>query len=142
MTQSLRGLQKFFFICGCVLAMTSIMAGAFASHVLASELDAERLNIFDLAVRYQMQHAFALLILALAVKFLRRDAAFLAGWLFLFGTFIFSGSLYLLSLSGQKVWGAVTPIGGVLFLLGWIHLILSAFRLRTREREEEEVPHA
>ncbi|WP_425148061.1 DUF423 domain-containing protein [Deinococcus sp.] len=98
---------------GTLLAGSGVALGAFAAHALKGSLSAAMLEVFETGVRYQMYHGLGLLALA-ALPGQRRAPL----WLLL-GTLIFSGSLYLLSLSGLKVLGAITPIGGVLLLIGW-----------------------
>lgn len=100
-----------------------VALGAFGAHALKARLSPEMLTIFETGVRYQMYHCFALLavgILASQLSSLRQLTT--AGWLFVAGTLIFSGSLYILSLSGVKTWGAVTPLGGLCLLAGWLTL--------------------
>jgi uncharacterized membrane protein YgdD (TMEM256/DUF423 family) len=101
-----------------------VAAGAFGAHGLRGSLAPDRLEIFETAVRYQLVHALALL----AVEVLGAPRA---GWAFLAGTLVFSGSLYLLVLTGQRWFGAVTPIGGVLLLVGWALLALAAYAGRS-----------
>ncbi len=98
---------------GALLAGTGVALGAFGAHALKSTLTPDMLANFETGVRYQMYHGLGLLGLAL-LPGQRRAPAFL-----LAGTLIFSGSLYVLSLTGTKWWGAVTPVGGVLQLVGW-----------------------
>ncbi len=86
------------------------------------------LAIFETASRYQMMHALALLAAAWAMTQFHPGLARAAAWFFILGAVIFSGSLYILSLSGVKAWGAVTPLGGLLLLAGWLTLALAAFR--------------
>ena len=108
-----------------------VILGAFGAHALRDTLDAERLAIFETGVRYQMYHALALVAVAWLVE--RRPdqrAARLAGLLFVTGVGIFSGSLYALALSGVRWLGAITPIGGVAFILEWGALALAAYRAR------------
>lgn len=99
---------------GAVLAGTSVALGAFGAHALKSSLDAGALANFETGARYQMYHGLALLALG-AFPQQRRAPGFL-----LAGALVFSGSLYVLSLSGQTWLGAITPIGGVLMLVGWV----------------------
>ncbi len=93
--------------------------GAFGAHALKTRLTPDMLAIFETGVRYQVYHALALLLLA-AVRGPSK-----AGWCFTAGIVLFSGSLYILALTGVRKWGAVTPIGGVLFLIGWLILMFS-----------------
>ncbi len=95
-------------------------AGAFAAHGLEKTLDERGLALFETAARYQMYHALALVAVGLLIGQGRGGGALgVAGWSFLGGSIVFSGSLYALALTGIKWLGAITPIGGVLFLVGW-----------------------
>jgi uncharacterized membrane protein YgdD (TMEM256/DUF423 family) len=120
--------DKTLFILGSLSGFLSVAAGAFGAHGLKNKLAPEMLAIFETAARYQMFHAFALFAAAWAVTQFHPGLARSAGWFFLFGTLVFSGSLYLLVFTGVKTWGAVTPLGGLMLLAGWICLALSAFR--------------
>jgi uncharacterized membrane protein YgdD (TMEM256/DUF423 family) len=105
---------------GAVLALLAVALGAFGAHSLREIVSPERLQTFETGVRYQMYHALALLIMsALPLKNYR------AAWFILVGTVIFSGSLYVLVLSNVGIFGAITPMGGVLQLIGWALLIFS-----------------
>lgn len=115
-------MDRFFFIASSISAFLGVALGAFAAHGLKSRLSAEMLQIFEVGVRYQMYHALALLAAAWASSRWPGMSVTAAGWLFLAGTVIFSGSLYLLSVTGLRWLGAITPIGGVAFLLGWLLL--------------------
>lgn len=101
---------------GALTAGLAVAAGAFGAHGLKEQIPADRLTIFEVGVRYQMYHALAVLIVSLLPDSRPRDAA---GWAFLAGIVVFSGSLYVMALSGVRWWGAITPIGGVAFLIGW-----------------------
>ena len=107
-------------VIGSISGAISVAAGAFGAHALKSKLSPEMLNAFDVGVKYQMFHALALLAVGLIVA--KIPAANTAGWLFLIGTVLFSGSLYALSLSGIKFFGPITPIGGLCLIAGWITL--------------------
>lgn len=109
------------------LGFLGVAAGAFAAHGLKPRLSAEMLAIFETAVRYQMYHVAALLGTAWAIQNTSGEAALWAGRLFIAGTLIFSGSLYVLSLTGVRWLGAVTPIGGAAFLAGWVCLAWAGF---------------
>jgi len=121
-------LTRTFWIAGCLLALTAVAAGAFGAHGLRGRIPADLLEVFETAARYQMYHALALLGVAWAVSHWANPLTSAAGWLFIGGTVIFSGSLYVLALSGTRWLGAVTPIGGVLFLAGWACLAFAAWR--------------
>ncbi len=121
-------MDRFFFIIGSLSAFLAVALGAFAAHGLRSKLEPEMLNVFEVGVRYQMYHALALLAVAWASARWPGSSINAAGWLFIAGTIIFSGSLYLLSLTGIRWLGAITPIGGLAFLLGWLLLAWGAWR--------------
>lgn len=120
--------MKIFWILGALFALLSVGAGAFGAHGLRARLEPDLLAIFETAARYQMYHALALLATAWAVERWPGTGAALAGWLFVAGILIFSGSLYLLVLTGTRWLGAITPIGGVAFLAGWAVLAWAGFR--------------
>lgn len=118
-------METLFFI-GALSGGLAVTLGAFGAHALKAKLPLQRLETFETAVRYQMYHALALLLTAVAsIHWPESDYPLLAGWLFVLGTFLFSGSLYLLTLSSRRQWGAVTPLGGVAFLAGWICLAIT-----------------
>jgi uncharacterized membrane protein YgdD (TMEM256/DUF423 family) len=121
-------MEKTFFVLGAALAALGVALGAFGAHGLANLLDADRLNTYEVAVRYQMYHALALLAVAWAFSRWPAQAGWLnaAGWLFVAGVALFSGSLYLLAVSGVRWLGAITPLGGVAFIAGWVCLGLAA----------------
>ncbi len=114
-----------FFRIGVFLAGAAVALGAFGAHALRARVSPDLLAVFESGVRYQMYHALALIAISLGAT--RWSAAHLtaAGWLFVAGVVLFSGSLYLLTLTGVRWWGAVTPLGGVAFLAGWIALLLA-----------------
>lgn len=123
-----------FFTLGAVSASIAVAAGAFGAHALRARLAPRLLEVFETAARYQMYHALALLAVAWLVD---RAAgtpaerpATVAGWAFVVGTVLFAGSLYLMAFTGVGVLGAITPLGGVGFLIGWVSLALAAARTR------------
>jgi uncharacterized membrane protein YgdD (TMEM256/DUF423 family) len=113
---------------GAISALLAVAAGAFGAHALRDRLAADRLAVFETAARYQMYHALALLAAGWAVGRWPGGAAVAAGWLFVAGTLVFSGSLYLLTLTGARWLGAITPLGGLAFILGWAALAWAALR--------------
>jgi uncharacterized membrane protein YgdD (TMEM256/DUF423 family) len=121
-------MDRIFFACGAASAMLAVAAGAFGAHALRARLTPEHLAIFETGARYQIYHALALLAVAWAVSRWPGPLPVYAGWLFVGGSVVFSGSLYTLALTGARWWGAVTPIGGVAFLAGWLRLVLMAVR--------------
>lgn len=113
---------------GAANGFLAVAAGAFAAHALKTKLDVNALQIFETGARYQMYHALAIGLAALAMREAGVNAAQFAAALFLTGIVLFSGSLYLLALTGSKMLGIVTPFGGVAFLLGWAALAWSAMK--------------
>jgi uncharacterized membrane protein YgdD (TMEM256/DUF423 family) len=118
--------DRLFFSLGSVSAFLAVAAGAFGAHALRARLSPESLAVFETGARYQMYHALALLAVSWAATRWTGSLTHWAGWLFLSGTVLFSGSLYALALTGVRSLGAITPLGGVAFLAGWICLALSA----------------
>jgi len=123
--------RRFFFL-GAASAFVGVSAGAFGAHGLKGRISTEMLTIFEVGVRYEMYHAFALIITAWVQTKWPSPMVMAAGWCFAIGTLLFSGSLYLLSLSGIKWLGAITPVGGVAFLAGWALLALGVLKTHHR----------
>src|SRR6516165_8892910 len=111
-------MQRTFAVLGALSAALGVVAGAFAAHGLRGRVSADLLAVFETGARYQMYHALGLLAVARAV----------AGWLFVAGIVLFSGSLYLLALGSPSWLGAVTPVGGLCFIAGWAVLAWVAAR--------------
>lgn len=109
---------------GAINAAVAVAAGAFGAHGLRERLDARALEIFETGARYQMYHALAMIFAGL----LATRGATTAGWIFQAGIAIFCGSLYALALTGVKGLGAITPLGGLAFLVGWLWLAWTAWR--------------
>lgn len=112
---------RIFIAIAAILGGLSVAAGAFASHALKEKLSERGLEIFETAARYQMYHAIALMLVALLLSqaLVPQPTLVAAGWAFIIGIAIFSGSLYALSLTDIKVLGAITPLGGAAFIAGW-----------------------
>ncbi len=122
-------MERLFFALGALSGGLGVALGAFGAHGLRARLAADMLATFETGVRYQVYHALALLAVAFALT--RWPGSGLppaAGWLFLAGTVLFSGSLYLLALTGARWWGAVTPFGGLAFIAAWGCLFVVALR--------------
>lgn len=123
--------MPFFIIAGAVNAAIAVMLGAFGAHALKEKLSEHYLAIWGTAVQYQMFHALGLIVIGILMSSsllgLNTQLTW-AGWLLLAGIIIFSGSLYILSLSGIGILGAITPIGGVAFIAGWVMLIIAALK--------------
>lgn len=118
-------MHRTFWTLGCVFGFLAVAAGAFGAHALRARLGAEMLAVWETAARYQMYHALALLAVAMAGARWPAGGWTAAGWLFTAGIAVFCGSLYLLALTGTRWLGAITPLGGVCFLAGWIALALA-----------------
>ena len=113
---------------GAVLGLLGVAAGAAGVHALKGSLDPDALDTFETAVRFQMYHAFALLFTGLLADRRRSRWTDAAGWLFIVGVIIFSGSLYGLALSGIGVLGAVAPVGGLSLILAWAAMAVAVLR--------------
>jgi len=122
-------MDRTFFGLGALFAFLGVALGAFGAHALRGSLGAADLATFETGVRYQVYHALALLATSWAVTRWPGGTTHLAGWLFVAGIVLFSGSLYLLVLAGQRWMGAVTPFGGLCFLAAWALLVWTAFRV-------------
>jgi uncharacterized membrane protein YgdD (TMEM256/DUF423 family) len=123
-----RGTERTFFVIGAVFGALGVAAGAFGAHGLKGRLTPEMLAVFETGVRYQLVHALGLLAVGWAAGHWRSRAVRAAGWLFVVGVFLFSGSLYVLCLTGVRALGAVTPFGGAAFIAGWLLLAWGAWR--------------
>lgn len=121
-------MDRTWFVYGSAFAFLSTAFGAFGAHSLRARLGADALAIFETGVRYQMYHALALLAVAYAAQHWGGGLVTASGWLFVAGIVLFSGSLYVLSITGVRAFGAVTPFGGLCFLAGWACLVLAAWR--------------
>src|SRR2546427_795166 len=119
-------MDRTFLLAGGIGGLIAVGFGAFGAHGLRGRLTPEMLAVFETGVRYHMYHALALLLVASLLPRMPGKLMVAAGWLFVAGIALFSGSLYLLAVTGVTVLGAITPIGGVAFLAGWAALIISA----------------
>ena len=116
-------------VLGALLSFVAVALGAFGAHALKARLPADMLAVWQTAVQYHGWHALALIAVGLLLLALPGRAGFgFAGWLFVAGIVLFSGSLYALALTGVKELAAVTPVGGLAFLAGWLVLAWSAWR--------------
>lgn len=122
------GNERRFAALGALSALIAVAAGAFGAHALRARIDPAMLGAFETGARYQMYHALALLAVSRAVTRWPGGLTKAAGWLFVAGTLLFSGSLYAMALTSRGALGAVTPFGGVAFMAGWCCLALAAVR--------------
>lgn len=122
-------MSQLFLMVAAFLGATGVMLGAFAAHGLKSRLSTTLLSAFETGVTYQFYHALALLMLALWLKQTHSVWLVASGYFWLAGVLLFSGSLYALALTGVKWLGPITPLGGLMFILGWISLFVGAVKL-------------
>jgi uncharacterized membrane protein YgdD (TMEM256/DUF423 family) len=124
-------MDRLFITLGALSGFLAVAAGAFGAHALRDRLTAAMLDVFQTGVTYQMYHALALVgVGILLARFSIDGSVWLtaAGWLFVGGSVLFSGSLYALSLSGTTWLGAITPVGGIAFLVGWLAVAIGIWR--------------
>ena len=121
-------MTRVFFFLGALSAFIGVSAGAFGAHVLKDRIATELMTVFEKGARYQMYHAFALFAAAWAQMKWPSAIVVTGGWLFAIGTIFFCGSLYLMSLTGVRWLGAITPLGGLSFVGGWACLAWAALK--------------
>ena len=121
--------MKTFVIIGSLSGFSGVALGAFGAHGLKARVSPEMLTVWQTGVQYHLVHALALLLIGILCQLLpEASLARSAGWMMLIGTLLFSGSLYVMVLSGVRALGMITPLGGVAFLIGWLLLALAAWR--------------
>ena len=121
-------MDRLFFALGALIGALGVAAGAFGAHALEARLAPDRLELFELAARYQMIHALALLTAAWAAQRWPSGMTNAAGWMLLGGVLIFCGTIYALAFGAPRILGAVTPIGGLSLIIGWLLLAVAAIR--------------
>ena len=119
---------KLFLMTGSLFCMLSVVLGAFAAHGLKSRVSEYAIGVFKTAAEYQMVHGLALIAIAILIKWGINLSW--AGWFIIAGIVLFSGSLYLLAITGQKWLGPITPLGGVCFIIGWVILLVQVARFK------------
>lgn len=113
--------MKIFVMLGAINMALGVVLGAFGAHGLKQFASPEQIMVFQTGVQYQIYHALGLLLVAVLLKqFPQAHGLRTGGWIMLAGIILFSGSLYLLGLTGNKIFGPVTPVGGVCFIVAWI----------------------
>lgn len=123
-------MAKLTLMVGALSGMLAVALGAFGAHALRARLDDYALRVYETAVQYHFIHSLALLAVALLLlRFPGSTLLHSSAWLFLLGTVVFSGSLYVLSISGLRWLGAITPLGGLAFIAGWACLAAAAWKL-------------
>lgn len=121
--------MKIFIILGAVNAFIAVALGAFGAHGLEGKISDHYLEVWETGVQYQMFHALGLFAVGILMHITDASMLNITGWLMFAGIVFFSGSLYVLALSGVSILGAVTPIGGVLFLSAWVLVIIGFIKL-------------
>jgi uncharacterized membrane protein YgdD (TMEM256/DUF423 family) len=121
-------IAKIFLSLGAISGALGVMIGAFGAHGLKSKLSDQMLTVYQTGVQYHFYHTFALLAVGLLALKFQSGLLTSSGWSFLLGILLFSGSLYALSISGIKVLGAITPIGGLFFIIGWVLLAVAVIK--------------
>jgi uncharacterized membrane protein YgdD (TMEM256/DUF423 family) len=119
-------MERLFTTIGALSGAMGVAAGAFGAHALRARVEPRLLEVFETGARYQLYHALALLAVAWASSRWPGTLTTAAGWLFVAGTVLFSGSLYAMTLTGVRALGAITPLGGVAFIAGWVCLAVAA----------------
>lgn len=123
------GIAKLFLVLGCINAMLAVMLGAFAAHGLKKVLPVDLLATFATGVQYHFYHAVGLIAVGfIAIHLPASMQVRLTGWFMLAGILLFSGSLYLLALTGVRWLGAITPFGGVCFIIAWALLAVAVYK--------------
>ncbi|WP_243293005.1 DUF423 domain-containing protein [Bacillus sp. FJAT-47783] len=121
--------MKLFLILGAINAFVTVALGAFGAHALEGKIPAKYIETWQTGVQYQMFHAIGLFVVAFVMdKLPQTNLLTWAGWLMLIGILLFSGSLYVLSLTQIKVLGAITPLGGVSFIVAWVLMVVAVFK--------------
>ena len=123
-------MDRLFLIIAAFSGAVSVGAGAFGAHALRARLEPRLLEVFQTGTQYQMYHALALVGVAWVASRWPGSLSTASGWLFVAGTVLFSGSLYAMALTGVRALGAITPLGGVCFIAGWVALALAVMRAR------------
>lgn len=123
-------MDRLFLIIAAFSGAVSVGAGAFGAHALRARLEPRLLEVFQTGAQYQMYHALALVGVAWVASRWPGALSTASGWLFVAGTVLFSGSLYAMALTGVRALGAITPLGGVCFIAGWVSLAVAVMRAR------------
>jgi uncharacterized membrane protein YgdD (TMEM256/DUF423 family) len=116
-------------LCGAILNSLGVILGAFGAHFLKTRISMEEIIIFETAVKYMFIHAAGLIFIGLLSFKITHLGIQIAGWLFLLGILIFSGSLFLLIITKSRLWGAITPLGGLSFIIGWLLIAYASTKL-------------
>ena len=122
-------MERLFFALGALMSGLAVAIGAFGAHALRGQIAQNLLETYETGVKYHFYHALGLFAVALIIgRWPNSNLPVIAGWLFVVGIALFSGSLYLLAVTGARWLGAITPLGGVAFIVGWLCLAWVAWR--------------
>ncbi|MHA2248771.1 MAG: DUF423 domain-containing protein [Candidatus Kariarchaeaceae archaeon] len=130
MTENGLDSNNLWLLLGSIFSLLAVMLGAFGAHILEDRIDADDMKTFETAVRYHMYHGLALILVAILSIQTQAKQLNIAGWAFTVGILLFSGSLYILAITGIKWLGAITPLGGVAFITGWSSLAYLGYNSR------------
>lgn len=120
---------KYWFICGGLFGFLAVAFEAFGANALSKRLSSDMTNEFELAIRYQMYHALALLVVALLQLHTGMKEFEIAGWAFIVGTLLFSGSVYMHAITGFRWLKGLIPMGGIVLLIGWGYLLFQSIKI-------------
>jgi len=123
--------MKIFLKAGAISGALAVVLGAFGAHILKTLIAPDMLEVYKTGIQYQVYHTFALLVTAILMKFNPSQTLKWSGYLFIAGIIVFSGFLYLLAITGIKVLGMIVPIGGLMFVAGWICLLVHSIKIRS-----------
>ena len=123
--------MKLFITAGAISGALAVLLGAFGAHLLKHMISPEMIEVYKTGIQYQFYHTFALLITGILMKFNPTQTLKWSGYLFIAGIIIFSGFLYLLAITGIKTLGMIVPIGGLMFVAGWICLLVHSLQIKT-----------
>ena len=132
----MNGQSRLFLITGAISALLAVALGAFGSHGLEDRLTADLLAIYQTGNTYHVYHSFALLMVGFLALHLNGKLLAASGWCFVAGILFFSGSLYVLAVTGVRILGAITPIGGVFFIIGWALFAAASYSAATSRADD------
>jgi len=122
--------MKIFLFAGAISGALAVLLGAFGAHLLKNMISPDMLEVYNTGIQYQFYHTFALLVASILMKLHPSKNLKWSGYLFIAGITIFSGFLYLLAITGTKAFGMIVPVGGLMFVAGWIFLLIHVLNIR------------
>ena len=128
-------MSRLFFILGSINAATAVTMGAFGAHFLKTKISEDMLSVFQTAVQYHFYHSLGLLIVGLLTLYFKPEKYLkIAGWMMFIGIILFSGSLYILSATGARWPGIITPFGGIAFIISWVYIAIFVWKWSSSQR--------